>query len=297
MCFGLAACGGSGSSGSASSSAASSSAESSETVFWKGELSDGSTVCYVDDVVKGEASLLVVKSDFSDAAFWSGPCGYSADGKITITDSETQKTISYTITDITPTSFKVNIEGYGEVELKAVTEADIKAFGEELAATVKSEGEKFLKEIEETGTALKKEVEDRLGAISNELDKAATEFANLDDNTVLFWNGTFADGKDAIYMDDPESGEAFLAIVKEDLSGGEVWYGKYSAGQDGKILTITDSDNGKTVTYELAETTPGKAMKMTVKGLGEVDLASVTKGDFTKLAEELAKSADEGAAK
>ena len=323
MCIGLTACGGSSASSSAasssaasssaaasseasssaassaatSSSAASSQAESNAIVFWKGTLSDGSTVCYIDDVVNSEAALLVAKSDFSDAALWVGPIGISSDGVLTITDNETKKTISFTITDITDTSFTIKLEGYGDVELKAVTEADIKAYAEQLAATAASEGEKFMKEIEEAGQALKQEVKGKLESFSNELEKLSNEWDKLDENTVLFWNGALVDGKDVIYMDDPASGEAFLSITKADLSDGDVWYGKCTASEDGKIVTITDNETGKTITYEVVESTPGSSMKMNVMGHGVVNLSSVTKGDFTKLADELAKAASEGEAK
>ena len=97
-------------------------------------------------------------------------------------------------------------------------------------------------------------------------------------------------------MDDPDSGKAFLSIFKADLSDGAVWYGKSVADQDGKKITITDDESGKTVTCEITETTPGAEMKINVEGYGEGDLKSVTKGDFAKLAEDLEKEASAGAA-
>lgn len=280
-----------------SSTAASSSAASSEAIFWKGTLTDGSTVCYVDNATGSEAALLTANSDFSDVALWVGPIGYSSDGVVTITDEKTQKAISFTITDVTPTSFTIDLKGFGKVELKAVTEADIKAYAEELVATVKSEGEEFLKEIEEAGVALENKIANEAEKVSSEIEKLSNEYAKMDEKTVLFWDGTLANGKDVVYMDDPESGEAFLSITNEDLSDGAVWYGKYTTSKDGKILTITDAETGTTVTYEVVETTPGKSMKMNVKGYGEVNLSSVTKGDFSKLTDELAKIADESATK
>ena len=282
------------SSSAAASSEASGSAETNEIVFWKGTLSDGSTVCYVDDVQSSEAALLVAKSDFSDASLWVGPISINSDGVITITDTESKKTITYTITGITTDSFTINLDGYGEVELKAVTESDIKAYAEKLAAAAAAEGEKLLKEIEEAAQNLKQEVKTELDNLSKEIEQLQNEYNSLDEKAVLFWDGTLADGQGVVYMDDPKSGEAFLSITKPDFSDAAVWYGKFSASEDGKIVTITDNETGKTVTYEVIESTPGTVMKINVKGYGEAKLASVTKADFSQLTEELAKSADQG---
>ena len=89
-------------------------------------------------------------------------------------------------------------------------------------------------------------------------------------------------------MDYPDSNEAFLSVVNANLTDGMAWYGKYTTGQDGK-MTITDTESGKTVTYVVAETTPGTSMKMNIEGYGDATLTSVTKSDFAQLAEELAK--------
>jgi len=320
MCVGLTACGGSNSASSsaasssaassaaasstaASSAAASSSAASSSAaaesaaVFWHGTLPNGSDVYYVENAVKGEAAISVAKSDFSDAKVWAGPVNYVENGVATIAGSNTADTITFSITDITPNSFTINLVGYGDVELKPVTEAEVKAYGEELAKVAATEGEKLLKELEEAGKALEAEITAGVAKLSSEMDKLSNEYNNLDDKTVFFWNGTLADGSTVCYAEDPDSGQAYLSIIKSDLSGGVVWDGKYSASQDGKIVTITDSETGATVSYEIVETTPGTSMKMNVKGFGDVNLSAVTKADLTKAAEELAKSMSEGAAK
>ncbi len=318
MCLGLAACGGSSasksaasssaassaaassaaaSSSAASSSAASSSAAASAAIYWQGTLPNGSTVYYLDNAVEGKAAISVAKSDFSDAAVWAGPVNYVENGVATIAGSNTPDPITFSITDITPNSFTINLVGYGEAELKPVTEAEVKAYAEELATVAAAEGEKLLTELEAAGKALEAEIAAGVNQLSSEVEKLANEYNSLDENTVFFWNGTLADGSTVIYADDPQSGQAYLAVVKADLSGGVVWDGKYSASQDGKIMTITDSETGSTVSYEVVETTPGTSMKLSIKGFGEVNLAPVTKADLTKLTEELAKSMNEGAAK
>lgn len=315
MCVGLTACGGgnSASSSAASSSAAASSAASSSAaassaasssaaansaaLFWHGTLADGSNVYYVDNALKGEAAISVAKSDFSDAKVWAGPVNYVENGVATIAGSNTAEPVTFSITGINPDSFTINLTGYGDVELKPVTEAEVKTYAEELAKAAAAEGEKLLKEIEEAGKALEAEITAGLAKLSSEVDKLAAEYNNLDEKTVFFWNGKLADGSTVCYADDPNSGQAYLSIIKSDLSGGVVWDGKYSASQDGKIVTITDSETGSTVSYAIVETTPGSSMKMNIKGFGDANLSAVTKADLTKAAEELAKSMNEGAAK
>ena len=68
-----------------------------------------------------------------------------------------------------------------------------------------------------------------------------------------------------------------------------MWAGKYTADQASKATTITDSENGKTVTFEIVESTPGTSMKMNIEGYGEAQLKAVTKGDLTQFAEEAEK--------
>ncbi len=310
MCLGLVACGGSGSSSAASSSTASSSAATSSAtasssaasstaditnaIFWEGTLPDGSTVCYVDNSLKGEAAISIAKSDYADAKVWAGPVNYVENGVATIAGANTEEPITFTIVDVTANSFTIDLTGYGQVELKPVSEADIKAYAEKLAEAAAAEGEKLLKEIEEAGKALEAEITAGLEQLQAEVDKATTEFNNLDEKTVFYWDGTLADGSSVTYMDNPDEGKAFLCIVKKDLSGGAAWYGKTVASQDGKIVTITDDKTGATVSYEIVESTPGDSMKMSIKAFGDGDLKAVTKADLTKFAEDLSKSMTEG---
>lgn len=247
------------SSSSTSSSSATNSIVNNEVVYWEGTLSDGSFVDYIDDSEDGTAVIAVTKSDLSDSTAWYGAAGTSADGKtITITDAESSKTISFTIVEATPTSITIDLEGYGEVEMAPVTKSDIKASVDE-----------FVKEIEA------------------EAENIADYYKNLDESTVFFWNGTYADGSNAIFVDDEDAGTASIAVIKADASDGETWTGKYTASEDGKSLTITDQESGKTVTYRVVESKPGTSMKLFIEGYGEVDLTPVTKADVTKLVESL----------
>lgn len=108
--------------------------EASKTTFyWEGTLADGSTVDYMDseetrEALKNsktaEASLTITKADLSDIKSWNGKATAEGD-KITITDEESKQTISYTAKADGDSSLKLNIDGYGEVDLKPVTGGDI----------------------------------------------------------------------------------------------------------------------------------------------------------------------------
>jgi hypothetical protein len=245
----------------------------------------------------GEAAISIAKSDFSDAAVWAGPVNYVEGGVATIAGANTQAPITFSVVDITPSSFTIDLVGYGQAELKPVTEAEVKAYAEKLAEAAAAEGEKLLKEIEAAGKALEQEITAEVEKLSSAVEKLSNDYANLDEKTVFFWDGKLANGASVTYMDNPDNGKAFLCVVKPDLSDGSVWYGKSIASQDGKIVTITDDNSGATVSFEVVETTPGTSMKMNIKGLGEGELKSVTKADFDKLADELAKQLSGGAAK
>ena len=266
-----------------SSAAVSSSAASSKVLYWEGTLSDGTTVSYYDDATVDEAALAVVSSDLSDAKVWSGTSRSKDNVKVTVTDAETKETIDYTILDMDADAMKIDLEGYGEVELKPVTEDDFKAFAEELALTAE-EGKKLLQDIETGGKNIKK-------ALKVQAKKLANEIANLDENTVFFWNGKLADSTSVSYMEDSENNEASLSLVEADLSDGAVWYGKYTTDQDGKKVTIADEESGGTISYDILDSTPGTSMKIDIEGYGEVELKPVTKGDFTKLVDDLSKLA------
>ena len=311
MCLGLVACGGSASSSAASSSAASSAASSStaassaaassaaassaasstaasnEVVYWAGTMADGTAVTYVDETALGEGALAIVKSGATAASTWVGPYTIAEDGKVTITDDATKQEVNFYFTEVNPrTSMKMDIEGTGEVEVKAVTEAELTAAIEEWAKT--DEGQKYIKKV-------KKAVKKAEKKLAREAKKFNEALDALDPNVAVFWDGTLADGSYVTFAEDPESQKASLSVIKKDYSDGTVWYGKYSAGQDGKT-TLTDKKSGETVTYTVAETTPGSAMKISVDKVGDADLKAVTKDDVKKLVDEINKAIEEEAA-
>ena len=108
------------------------------TLYWQGALADGSTVVYMFDADANDYTLGVIKADASDAKLWSGK-GVVEDLKTTITDTESKQTIAFTVLNVADdlSSLKINIEGYGEVELKPVNAGDFAKMAEELATALK----------------------------------------------------------------------------------------------------------------------------------------------------------------
>ena len=241
----------------------------------------------MDDAATSTGALAIVKSDLSSATAWIGAYTVTGDGMVTITDAETKQNINFTIVDVTPrTSMTLDIEGYGEVQLKSVTEADFTAYAEDIAKTL-DEGDRYLKQVNKAVKKAGKE-------LTKEYNKLVKQINSLDENTGLFWDGTLADGSYVSYVDDTAKGEAALSIIKADYSDGVVYYGKYTAGQNGKT-TLTDSETGATITYETAETTPGSAMTMTIDGYGTANLTTITVGDLKAFADEAAKYIEQAA--
>ncbi len=179
MCIGLTACGGSNASSStASSSKTASGATATDTIlYWEGTLSDGSIVDLTADPLNGLAAVSVAKSDYSDAAVWFGTASVASDGVVTITDAETSHPIKLTPVSVAEDSMNIDVEDYGEVTLKPITESEFKAYAEKVAAT--PEGKKLKKEIK---SELKK-IEKR---VAKQAQKLVDEFNSLDDSTVFF---------------------------------------------------------------------------------------------------------------
>ena len=299
MCVGLTACGGNNASSSSSASTSSSSSTASSSaaastvtatdavLYWEGTLGDGQVVDYAADLLNGLASLSVAKSDFSDGAVWFGPASVSADGVVTITDAETNHPIKFTLVSANENAVNIDIENYGAVELKPITESEFKAYVEKFAAS--PEGKKLKKEI-------KREVKKLEEKVAKRAEKLMSEIESLDDDTIFFWDGKLSNGMSVSYMDNPKGTKAYLAIMKADLSDGAVWYGKTSTSEANKMTTITDSETNQTISYQITESSDS-SMKMVIEGAAEVELKPVTKADFMKFVEELSKLTDKSASK
>lgn len=272
MSAGLVACGGSSASGSASATAASSAstetaastAEDSKIVFWQGTTSDGQNVFYSADDAAKTATLAVVKGDASDGKGWSGKTVEEA-GKITITDESTNETATLNVIELSPdyTSLKVNVDGYGEVSMKPITQGE------------------FNKAVE--------------GVVTAVVAEAAAQAAEELSKTTFYWEGTLSNGSSVIYNEDIENKEAMLTISNADGSDIKSWTGTM-ATENGKT-TITDKESKQTIAITKTPTDEkATTQKINIDGYGEVELKQVTGEDLAKQAEqflgELAKQAN-----
>lgn len=147
MSLGLVACGGNNSAASAASTAEAASTEAATTatestaeassadsaaatelaqaaLYYEGTLADGALVTLSEDTESGINTLIITAADLSDIKIWAGTSSTDSEGKATITDAESNETISYTISSVDAEGATIVIDGYGEVALKGVTEAE-----------------------------------------------------------------------------------------------------------------------------------------------------------------------------
>ena len=258
------------SSAAASSAAASSAAASTTVAFWEGTLNDGSSVSFKDDPAIGMAGILVVKEDLSNGDLWVGTSRADGNNAFIVTDAETGRTIRYVVNESSDDLMRIELDGYGVVDLRPVTEAQYNA---------------FVQKLEKAGEKLEKKY-------AKQAKKLMERFNALDDSTVLFWDGTLANGNYVSFMDDSSKGVAFLSVIKPDYSNGMVWYGNYNADAEGKVMTLRDEESGQTVAYQVLESTDD-SMKMHIDWYGDVELKPVTKADFEKYVEEVSKYASQ----
>lgn len=240
-------------------------AEASKILYWEGKTSDGQEVFYMDDEESKSAILAIGKEDGSDGKGWVGKV-VTQDAKVTITDETTGETINLTVLDVTDdfSALKVNIDGYGDVEMKPTTQG---AFAKEIEGVVDT-------------------------AVTAAVTEAATQAADELSKTVMYYEGTLADGQTVAYVDNAESKEALLAISNADYSDVKSYAGKVTVA-DGKT-TITDEETKQTISFTVVSgDSKSSTMKLNIDGYGEVELKGVTGGELAdqvaNLAEQVAK--------
>ena len=240
--------------------------EAAKILYWAGKTSDGQDVFYMEDLESSTAALAVTKDDGSDGKGWAGKAKLE-ENKVTITDDESKEAINLTVVDTTPdyTALKVEIDGYGTVEMKPTTQGE------------------FEKEVE--------------GFVSTAVTAAATEAvsqaADELSKSIVYYEGDLASGQHVDYADDAESKEAALVISNADLSDVKAWSGKVSV-VDGKT-TITDTETKQTVSFTASGDSKSSSIKLNIDGYGEVELKGVTGGEvgdqIAKAVEQLSKAA------
>lgn len=240
-------------------------AEASKILYWEGKTSDGQEVFYMDDEESKSAILAIGKEDGSDGKGWVGKV-VTQDAKVTITDETSGETINLTVLDATEdfSALKVNIDGYGEVNMKPTTQG---AFAKEIEGVVDT-------------------------AVTAAVTEAATQAADELSKTVMYFEGTLADGKSVTYADNAEAKEAALVISSADYSDVKSYAGKVTVA-DGKT-TITDEETKQTISFTVVSgDSKSSTMKLNIDGYGEVELKGVTGGELAdqvgKLVEQVAK--------
>lgn len=240
-------------------------AEASKILYWEGKTSDGQEVFYMDDEESKSAILAIGKEDGSDGKGWVGKVT-TQDPKVTITDETSGETITLTVLDITDdfSALKVNIDGYGDVEMKPTTQG---AFAKEIEGIVDT-------------------------AVTAAVTEAATQAADELSKTVMYFEGTLADGKSVTYADNAEAKEAALVISSADYSDVKSYAGKVTVA-DGKT-TITDEETKQTISFTVVSgDSKSSTMKLNIDGYGEAELKGVTGGELAdqvgKLVEQVAK--------
>ena len=210
----------------------------------------------MNDEATKTASLVIVKSDASDGQGWTGKTTVDGD-KITITDESTNKAVNLALVEYAAdgSSLKLNVEGYGDISMKPITQGEFNKAAE--------------------------------GFITAAVAEAAAEAADAAAKTTMYWEGTLSNGSTVIYMDDPEAKEAMIAITKEDVSDSSSWSGKVAV-ENGKSV-ITDNESKKTISFTVVSADDkGSSQKLNIEGYGEVELKPVTGGDLANMAEQFA---------
>lgn len=241
-------------------------AEASKILYWEGKTADGKEVFYMEDEESKSAILAIGKEDGSDGKGWVGKYA-NQDTKVIITDEATGETVTINVLDATQdlSALKVNIDGYGDIEMKPTTQG---AFTKEIEGVV--------------DTAVTAAVTEAVSQAADELSK-----------TVLYFEGDLANGLHVDYADDAEAKTAALVISNADLSDVKSWSGKVSV-TDGKT-TITDDETKQTISFTATGDSKSSSIKLNIDGYGEVELKGVTGGEvgdqIAKAVEQLAKEA------
>ena len=99
-----------------------------ETLYWEGTLPDGSVVYNMFDMASGNAVIYIAKPDGTQEEYYAGKVTIDGD-KVTVTSDVPMETITFTRVNKADdaSSMKIDIEGYGEADLKPITEADFTA--------------------------------------------------------------------------------------------------------------------------------------------------------------------------
>ena len=84
-----------------------------------GDLEDGSSFTYIQ-INDGDTMISIIDDEHQgdDADTYTGKATTDANGKITVTDSETGKTVTFTVVENADGTYDVDVEGHGKGTLK-----------------------------------------------------------------------------------------------------------------------------------------------------------------------------------
>ena len=84
-----------------------------------GDLEDGSSFTYIQ-IGDGDTMISIIDDEHQgdDADTYTGKAATDANGKITVTDKETGKTIAFTMVENSDGTYDVDVEGHGKGTLK-----------------------------------------------------------------------------------------------------------------------------------------------------------------------------------
>lgn len=86
---------------------------------YQGDLEDGSSFAYIQ--ISDSATMVSIIDDEhqgDDADVYSGKATTDANGMMTVTDDETDKTITFTLVENADGTYDVDVEGHGKGTLK-----------------------------------------------------------------------------------------------------------------------------------------------------------------------------------
>ena len=243
------------SSSNAASNASNSSAttpKAAEIVCWRGTLSDGAAVTYIESN-DGKQAAIAIEPEKSEPKTWAGELKVAADGKATIVDDDTKNEIHFVLDGITKDAVAVidfSQDGYGQGALVPLTAEE----AVELAAT----------EL----------IAEALGTYTNSLGM-------LDDGRVIFYTESQdkTEGVVAIVSKDGKDTKVYSGKLTTDANGKETVTDEKT--KETFSYTWTENKDDGTIAIVSDEYGKGTLVKMTV---GDWIALDEIEKELTKLA-------------
>lgn len=117
-------------------------AEDNKVMFWQGETDKGDSLLYSEDDADHITTLLLFgeHDESSEVLGYSGPSKVEGDN-VTISDTETGKDYTFTITDRTDASMTIDLGEHGKGTIKPVTQKEFQEGVDSIINGMKEVGE------------------------------------------------------------------------------------------------------------------------------------------------------------